>query len=56
MLELLATGKNNRAIGEALGITEHTNRFHITNLITKLGASDRTDALVIAMRRGLIHF
>lgn len=56
VLELLATGKNNKAIGEALGITEHTIRFHITNLITKLGASDRTDALVIAMRRGLIHF
>ncbi len=56
VLELLATGKNNKAIGESLGITEHTIRFHITNLITKLGASDRTDALVIAMRRGLIHF
>ncbi len=56
VLELLATGKNNKAIGESLGITEHTIRFHITNLITKLGAIDRTDALVIAMRRGLIHF
>jgi len=56
VLELLATGKNNKAIGDALGVTEHTIRFHVTNLITKLGASDRTDALVIAMRRGLIHF
>ncbi len=56
VLELLATGKSNKAIGESLNITEHTIRFHVTNLINKLGASDRTDALVIAMRRGLIHF
>lgn len=56
VLELMASGKNNRAMSEALGITEHTIRFHVANLIDKLEAGDRTEAVVIAMRRGLIQF
>jgi two-component system, NarL family, response regulator len=56
VLKLLATGKANKAISKSLGITEHTIRFHVANLIDKLGARDRTEAVVIAMRRGLIQF
>jgi two-component system, NarL family, response regulator len=56
VLELMATGKNNKAMSAALGITEHTIRFHVANLIDKLQASDRTEAVMIAMRRGFIHF
>jgi DNA-binding NarL/FixJ family response regulator len=56
VLELMATGKNNKAMSANLGITEHTIRFHVTNLVDKLGANDRTEAVVIAMRRGFIRF
>ncbi|MGG6262971.1 response regulator [Leptolyngbya sp. AN03gr2] len=56
VLELMATGHNNKTMSAALSITEHTIRFHVANLIDKLGASDRTEAVVIAMRRGFIRF
>lgn len=55
VLEGIAAGKNNRDIGAELGITEHTVKFHANNLLDKLGAIDRTQAVVIALRQGILH-
>lgn len=54
ILELLALGHSNRAIAGALGISEHTVKFHLASIYGKLGASTRTEAVRLALRRGLI--
>lgn len=54
VLMLMTDGKNNREIGEAIGISESTVRFHVSNLMSKLGVSDRTHAVVTALKRGII--
>lgn len=54
VLSLMAQGKNNKAIAIALNITENTVKFHVTNVMIKLGASDRTHAVVNALRQGII--
>ncbi|HEM47250.1 MAG TPA: response regulator transcription factor, partial [Alphaproteobacteria bacterium] len=54
VLQLLADGLTNRAIGQALGISEHTVKFHVNAVLGKLGAQSRTEAVVRAMRLGLI--
>lgn len=54
VLSLMATGKNNKAIASELTITENTVKFHVTNVMIKLGASDRTHAVVNALRQGII--
>jgi DNA-binding NarL/FixJ family response regulator len=54
VLGLMARGKNNKAIAAELGITENTVKFHVTNVMIKLGASDRTHAVVNALQQGLI--
>ncbi len=53
-LQLLARGYTNAQIAEAMVITERTARFHLENILTKLGVSNRTEAVVIAMQRGWI--
>ena len=53
-LELLAQGLSNREIGERLGISEHTAKFHVASIAAKLGASSRTEAVTLGVRRGLI--
>ena len=55
VLKLLAKGKNTQAIGSALNITEGTVKFHITNILQKLGVSDRTQAVVTAFQRGIAN-
>lgn len=55
VLGLVAQGLTNREIGEILYITEGTARSHVHNIIQKLGVSDRTQAAVWAVRRGLVH-
>jgi DNA-binding NarL/FixJ family response regulator len=55
VLNLMALGKNNRAISEALAVTESTVKFHVANVLAKLGACDRTHAVVTALKRGIIH-
>jgi DNA-binding NarL/FixJ family response regulator len=55
VLRLLAEGQRNREIAEALGLAEPTVKIHVNNLLRKLQAKDRTEAAVIALRRGLIH-
>jgi len=54
VLDLLAEGLSNRRIGERLGIGERTAKFHVNAILAKLGAETRTEAVVIAVRLGLI--
>lgn len=54
VLALLAEGLSNRAIGQALDISEHTVKFHVNAIMTKLDAQSRTEAVVRATRLGLI--
>lgn len=54
VLALLAEGLSNRAIGQTLDISEHTVKFHVNAIMTKLDAQSRTEAVVRATRLGLI--
>jgi DNA-binding NarL/FixJ family response regulator len=54
VLELLAEGLPNKAIAGRLGISDQTVKFHVASISGKLGASNRTDAVRRAVRRGLI--
>lgn len=49
----MALGLNNHDIGAALSITESTVKFHINRILSKLGVSDRTQAVITALKRGL---
>lgn len=53
VLRLLTLGKSNQEIGTALSIAESTAKFHVNNILNKLGVSDRTQAVITALRRGL---
>ena len=55
MLQHVASGSRNRDIGERLSISEETVKVHIKHIMEKLGASDRTEAVTIAVRRGIIQ-
>jgi DNA-binding NarL/FixJ family response regulator len=55
VLSQIAEGNRNRDIGQKLFITEETVKVHIKHIMEKLGASDRTQAVAIAIRRGIIH-
>jgi len=52
VLELLARGLSNKSIGQALGISDHTAKFHVNSLLSKLGAQSRTEVVVRAAKRG----
>lgn len=54
VLELLAEGLANKAIADRLGISDQTVKFHVAAISGKLGAANRTDAVRLAVRRGLI--
>ncbi|MBL1108916.1 AAA family ATPase [Streptomyces sp. 5-8] len=54
VLRLLALGRSNRQIGEELFITGKTASVHVSNILAKLGAASRTEAVAVAHRRGLI--
>ncbi len=56
VLEELKTGKTNKAIAADLFISERTVKFHVSTLLSKLDAANRTDAVQIAVKRGLVHF
>ena len=53
VLRLMAVGKSNQEIGAALFIAEGTVKFHINHILNKLGVSDRTQAVIAALKRGL---
>jgi DNA-binding NarL/FixJ family response regulator len=55
VLRHIAGGNRNRGIAERLFISEETVKVHIKHIMEKLGASDRTEAVAIAVRRGIIR-
>jgi len=55
VLRLIRDGYRNKQIADQLSIAETTVNFHIKNLVDKLGANDRTHAVTIALRRGLLE-
>jgi len=54
VLELLAEGLPNKAIASRLGISAETVKFHVASIAGKLGAHNRTEAVRLAVRRGLL--
>jgi DNA-binding NarL/FixJ family response regulator len=55
VLRLIRDGHRNKQIAYELAISETTVNFHIKNLVDKLGANDRTHAVIIALRRSLLE-
>jgi DNA-binding NarL/FixJ family response regulator len=55
VLGLVAKGNSNKEIATALGITEATVKCHVSVILMRLNATDRTQAVVTALQRGLIH-
>ncbi len=54
VLQLLAAGLPNKTIAVRLGISEHTAKFHVSSVLSKLGAASRTEAVTTAARQGLL--
>ncbi len=54
VLQLLAEGLPNKIIASRLHVSEHTAKFHVASIMTKLGAASRTEAVTLAARRGLL--
>jgi len=55
VLRLIASGNANKVIADQLSIAEETVKSHVTNILSKLGANDRTHAVTIALKRGIIE-
>jgi DNA-binding NarL/FixJ family response regulator len=55
VLEQMAKGMANKEIGEVLKITEHTVKDHLKNILAKLRVADRTEAVTVALQRGIIQ-
>jgi two-component system, NarL family, response regulator len=55
VLHLLIKGLSNKEIGDVLGFTENTAKFHLKNILGKLQVSDRTEAATVAFQRGIIR-
>jgi DNA-binding NarL/FixJ family response regulator len=54
VLELLGKGLTNAELGQALGISAHTAKFHVAQILAKLGAASRAEAVHAGLRQGLI--
>ena len=55
VLSCIAQGHSNREIAERLGIAEKTVRIHVSAVLSKMGARDRTQATIYALQRGFVH-
>jgi DNA-binding NarL/FixJ family response regulator len=55
VLSLMAGGKRNKEISSELSIAEDTVKMHVRNILSKLQVNDRTEAVTVALRRGIIH-
>lgn len=55
VLRLLVTGRRNRQIAGTLEITEGTVKLHVSSILEKLGADDRTEAVTVALKRGIVQ-
>jgi DNA-binding NarL/FixJ family response regulator len=56
VLEQIASGKSNKGIATELQISEATVKTHINSLLGKLGVTDRTQAVTVAIQRGIVPF
>ena len=54
VLNLVAEGFSNLEIAKRLGVSRNTIKFHVSSIIGKLGATSRTEAVTVGLRRGLI--
>jgi DNA-binding NarL/FixJ family response regulator len=54
VLRLIAAGNANKLVADQLSISEGTVKGHVKNILSKLGASDRTHAVTVALKRGII--
>jgi DNA-binding NarL/FixJ family response regulator len=54
VLQMLASGLANKEIAAKLSISDHTVKFHVASILGKLGASSRTEAVALGIRRGLV--
>jgi DNA-binding NarL/FixJ family response regulator len=55
VLRLLSEGRSNKEIGTTLSITEGTVKLHVNNILGKLGVSSRTEAVTVALKRGILR-
>lgn len=55
VLQLMSEGRSNRAVAESLYISEKTVKNHVSNILQKMGASDRTQAVVSAIKKGWVE-
>jgi DNA-binding NarL/FixJ family response regulator len=55
VLQLVARGLSNKEVARAIGRTSETVKIHLKNIFAKLGVADRTEAVTVALDRGLIH-
>ena len=55
VLRLIATGNSNKIVADKLSITEETVKGHVKSILSKLGANDRTHAVTIGLKRGIIE-
>jgi DNA-binding NarL/FixJ family response regulator len=55
VLRLVAKGLRNREVARVIGRTEGTVKAHLKNIHEKLGVDDRTEAVTLALQRGIIH-
>jgi DNA-binding NarL/FixJ family response regulator len=55
VMRLVAAGRRDKEIAIVLGISSQTVRVHVKNIYAKLGVSDRTEAMSVAIRRGIVH-
>jgi DNA-binding NarL/FixJ family response regulator len=55
IVHLMAAGKSTQEISAALSIAESTVKFHINNILSKLGVNDRTQAVIAAVKRGIVN-
>lgn len=55
VLQLLSEGRSNKAIGARLSIAEGTVKLHVNNILAKLAVTSRTEAVSVALKRGILH-
>lgn len=55
VLRLIADGAGNKIIAHRLGISDHTVKFHVTSILSKLHAGTRTEAVMLGVRKGLVY-
>ena len=55
IVQMMAAGKSNKEIAGALGPTEGTVKIHVGHILKKLGVAGRTEAIRMALERGIVH-